>query len=182
MPLVNPTLPNQGESADASDISQPILDILAVFNGHIGADNLEPGTIPTSLGANSVTTTMLANGAVTNVKLASNAVAPQNVAAANTITDNSTLTPVATSRAYAVTALAQNATIAAPTGTPAEMQPLTIRIKDNGTSRTLAWNTIYRVFGVTLPTSTVAGKNLYVSTVYNAIDTKWDVVGIARES
>lgn len=182
MPLVNPTLPNDGESADAADVSQPILDLLAVFNGHIGADNLEPGTITTSISDGSIVTAKLAAGAVTNAKLASAAVAPQNVVPANTIADTGTITPVATSRAYAVTALAQNATIAAPTGTPGELQALTLRIKDNGTGRTLTWNAIYRAIGVTIPTSTTASKTLYVSLVYNNADTKWDVVGVARES
>lgn len=70
MPLVNPTLPNDGESADAADISQPFLDLLAVFNGHIGADNLEPGTILAgNIASNAVTTVKIANGAVTNAKL-----------------------------------------------------------------------------------------------------------------
>ena len=44
MPHVNPTLPNQGETADATDISTPFAELLAVFNGHIGPDNMEPGS------------------------------------------------------------------------------------------------------------------------------------------
>jgi hypothetical protein len=80
MPLVNPTLPNDGESADAGDISVPFLALLAVFNGHIGADNIEPGTIPAALGVGSITTTMLAALAVTGAKIAAGAITPDKVA------------------------------------------------------------------------------------------------------
>lgn len=45
MPIVNPTLPNDGEDADAADISGPIAAILAVLNGHIDEDNLEDGGV-----------------------------------------------------------------------------------------------------------------------------------------
>lgn len=44
MPFVNPTLPADGETADAEDISVPFSTLLAIFNGHIGEDNMEPGT------------------------------------------------------------------------------------------------------------------------------------------
>lgn len=83
---------------------------------------------------------------------------------------------------YAVTALAANATFGAPTGTPYHGQRLMVRVKDNGTSRTLGWNAIYRVIGVVLPTATVANKTLYVAMIYNATDTKWDVLAVGQET
>lgn len=183
MPLVNPTLPNDGESADAGDITAPFLALLAVFNGHIGADNIEPGTIPAALGAGSIDNTMLAANAVTTGKIADGSITPAKVAAAVSVASSTAgvITALTSSRMYVVTALAENATIAVPTGTPAEGQALTFRIKDNGTSRTLTWNAIYRVMGVTLPTSTVIGKELYVSCAYNAVATKWDVLSVARQ-
>lgn len=96
---------------------------------------------------------------------------------------SATPTPSAdTTDAYLLTALAANATFGAPTGTPADGQRLSIRVKDNGTARTLAWNAIYRAVGVTLPTTTVVGKTLYVTAVYNTADTKWDVVTVAQEA
>lgn len=184
MPLVNPTLPNDGESADAGDITAPFLALLAVFNGHIGADNIEPGTIPAALGAGSIDNTMLAANSVTAGKVADGSITPAKVAAAVAVASSSTavITPLTSSRMYIVTALAENATIAVPTGTPVEGQGLTFRIKDNGTGRTLTWNAIYRVIGVTLPTSTTAGKELYVNCAYNAVAAKWDVLSIGRQS
>lgn len=82
---------------------------------------------------------------------------------------------------FTVTALAANATFAAPSGTPVDGNYLTIRIKDNGTSRTLSWNAIYRVIGTTLPTATTISKTIYVGCRYNSADTKWDVIAVASE-
>lgn len=82
---------------------------------------------------------------------------------------------------YILTALGVAATFGAPTGTPTEGQNLIIRVKDNGTARVLAWNAIYRAIGLVLPTTTVAGKTLYVGCRYNALDTRWDVIAIAQE-
>jgi hypothetical protein len=93
----------------------------------------------------------------------------------NTITTSSTPTPAGdTTDMFTVTALAGSATFAAPTGTPTDGQPLMIRIKDNGTARTLAWNPIY-VAGsdVALPTTTVISKTMYVGFFYDAALTKW---------
>ena len=83
---------------------------------------------------------------------------------------------------YTVTALAAGATFGAPTGTPTNGQTLIIRIKDNGTARTLAFNAIYRAVGVTLPTTTVISKTLYLAMIYNSADTKWDVIGVRLEA
>jgi len=82
---------------------------------------------------------------------------------------------------YEITALAANATLQPPTGSPQNGQALIIRIKDNGTPRTLSYNAIYRAVGVLLPTTTVASKWLYLSMIYNSNDTKWDVTGVAQE-
>lgn len=83
---------------------------------------------------------------------------------------------------YQLTALAAGATFAAPTGTPTEGQSLIVRIKDNGTARTLAWNAIYRAIGVALPTTTVLSKTMYVGLRYNATDTRWDMLAVSVEA
>lgn len=82
---------------------------------------------------------------------------------------------------YNVTALAVGTTFNAPTGSPTDGQKLTIRIKDNGTPQTIAWNAIFRVIGTTLFTTTVANKTFYVGCIYNAADTKWDVISVAQQ-
>jgi hypothetical protein len=83
---------------------------------------------------------------------------------------------------YAFTALAANLTINAPTGTPADGEKITLRILDNGTSRTLTWNGTYTAIGVTLPTSTTANKTVYIGCVYNAANTRWDVIAVTTQA
>ena len=103
-----------------------------------------------------------------------------------TVADAATITPTAdSSDQYNVTALAQAATIAAPSGTPTDGQRLTIRILDNGTGRALTWTTssgAYRAIGVTLPTTTTANKTIYVGCVYNSAAVFWDVVAVAEQA
>lgn len=83
---------------------------------------------------------------------------------------------------YRVVSLGGALTINAPSGTAQDSQKLIIRIKDNGTTRTLTWNSIYRAIGVTLPTATTAGKTHYIGMIYNITDTKWDVVAVGVEA
>jgi hypothetical protein len=100
------------------------------------------------------------------------------------VASSSTPTPTGDSKEneYYLTALAVNATFAAPSGTPVNGNNLLIRIEDNGTARTLAWNAIYEPVGVTLPSTTVLGKKMYVGCIYNSTDSKWDVVSVINEA
>jgi hypothetical protein len=95
----------------------------------------------------------------------------------------SSLTPsVATAEIYAYTALAANLTINAPTGTPVDGNKLMFRLLDNGTARTLTWDATYTVMGVTLPTTTTASKTTYVGCIYNANNTRWDVIAVTTQA
>lgn len=109
-----------------------------------------------------------------------------NIEIANQVSISSDTTPNPTGNykenEYYLTALAGNATFAAPSGTANNGNTLLIRVKDNGTSRTLSWNSIYRAIGVTLPTSTTVGKTLYIGCIYNSSDSKWDVVSIVEQA
>ena len=94
-----------------------------------------------------------------------------------TVTSSATVTPLSTNDLVIITAQAVGLTLANPTGTFTEGQALMIRIKDNGTARTIAFDTNYRAIGVTLPTTTVISKTLYLGIIYNSTDSKWDVIG-----
>lgn len=97
----------------------------------------------------------------------------------NGTTSSATITVNAdTTDNYNVTALATNATIAAPTGTPVQSQELVIRITSDATIRTLTWNAIFRAGSeLPLPTATISSKTHYLAFIYNADAVKWDFVG-----
>ena len=75
-----------------------------------------------------------------------------------------------------LTALGTAVTIEDPSGTPSQSQRLVIRIKDDGTGRAITWDSVFREIGITLPTTTVATKTIYVGFMYNATDSTWDAV------
>jgi len=88
---------------------------------------------------------------------------------------------------YAITALANALTINADANaSPADGQRMMFRFKDNGTARALTWTTgstnSFRVVGVTLPTTTVASKLVYIGCIYNAADSRWDAVAVSQEA
>jgi hypothetical protein len=84
------------------------------------------------------------------------------------------------------TALANALTINADAGTPTDGQKTIFRFQDNGTARALTWTTgsskSFRAIGVTLPTTTVVNKTVYVGCIYNLGDARWDVVAVAQEA
>jgi len=80
---------------------------------------------------------------------------------------------------FILTALAQDTDFGMPGGTPLDGQKLIIRIKDDGTARTLTWNTVFREStDLPKPTITVLGKTLYLGFIYNAADSKWDCLAV----
>jgi hypothetical protein len=99
-----------------------------------------------------------------------------------TVISGATITPTGSSTQYNITALAESAVIAEPSGTPTDGQKLTLRIIDDGTPQTLSWDPIYVVIGTTLPTTTVASKFVYVGCIYNAQSSTWDVVSVAQQA
>ena len=104
---------------------------------------------------------------------------PRDVTAATA----TTLTPdVSVGDIYAYTALASALTINAPIGSPTNGEKLMFRLLDNGTGRALTWNATYTVIGVTLPTTTTASKTTYVGCIYNANNTRWDVIAVTTQA
>lgn len=99
------------------------------------------------------------------------------------VTSASTVTPVwTTDDQVNVTALAANVTLANPTGTPSDGQVMFVRIKDNGTARTIGYGANYRAVGVTLPTTTVINKTVYLGGKWNAADSKLDILAVGQEA
>lgn len=154
---------------------------LAVGNGGTGATTLTG--IVKGNGAGAFTAVTAPSGTIVGTTDTQTLTNKRLTPRIGTTASSATPTPDADAHdQYNVTALAAGATFAAPSGTPTDGQKLTLRVKDNGTARTLGFNAIYRAIGVTLPTTTVISKTLYVGCIYNAADTKWDVVSVAQEA
>jgi hypothetical protein len=139
--------------------------------GNVGIGNTPSGTYKLEV------TGTIAATAISNTRINPRVVS---------ITSAATITPAGdTCDQYEVTALAVGATIAAPSGTPVDGQKIILRIKDNGTAQSLTWTTTsgaYREIVITLPTSTVISKVVYVGCVYNSQDTFWDVIAVAQQA
>jgi len=107
---------------------------------------------------------------------------PRVVSAASYTTDTGTSLDFSTCDLFIVTAQAGALKFNNPSGTPVQGEKMIIRIKDNGTARALTYDTQYRAIGVTLPTTTVISKTLYIAGFWNATDTKFDVTAVGQES
>lgn len=174
----------------AADITSGTLDIARIPTGTssttvtVGNDSRLSNTrTPTD---NTVSTAKIQDAAVTVAKLGPD-VGPAMQAVASrprvlSSASEATLTVNVDNHDQAVlTAQAAALTIAAPTGSPADGHKILYRIKDNGTARSITWNSVFRIVGVKLPTTTVANKTLYVGAVWNAADSKWDVIAVGQE-
>jgi hypothetical protein len=82
---------------------------------------------------------------------------------------------------YTITAQAEAITIANPTGSPVEGDGFVVKIKDNATARAISFGSDFRAIGVDLPTTTTESKLMYIVSVWNSIDSKWDVINITQE-
>lgn len=124
--------------------------------------------------ATATTATNVSNGLVSSSRI--------NPRVSST-TSTASITPdISSFDQYAVTAQTATLTINAPTGTPVDGNKLIFRILDNGTSQTLSWNATYTVIGVTLPTATTINKMTYVGCIYNAANTRWDVIAVTTQA
>ena len=98
-----------------------------------------------------------------------------------TTTDDATaVIDVAVTDVYQLTAIANNTTFSF-TGTPTDGQNFIIRYKDAGVSKTLTW-TGFTQIGVTLPSSTTAGKWGYVGVTYNSAAVQYHAIAVVTEA
>lgn len=137
----------------------------------------------------SVDTAQIADDAVDSPQIAAGAVDAEHISSSELFklarissSASGDITPdIDTYNMYIRTAQAAALNINAPTGTPSSGQSLIFRIKDNGTARAITWDATFRAVGLTLPTTTVISKVVYVGCIYNSDETKWDAIAIAEE-
>lgn len=98
------------------------------------------------------------------------------------VTSSATVTPTFSNDLVKVTAQAAALALANPSGTAVDGWGVVIRIKDNGTARAITYGTQYRALGVSLPTTTIVSKTLYLACVWNVEDTKLDVLSVGQEA
>lgn len=142
-------VPAVAGGAGAGDVVGPassVADRIAAFNGTTGK--------------------LLKDGGKTIAELRAPAI--------QSVTSSATVTPTFSDDMVKITAQAAGLTLANPTGTAIEGLGMVIRIKDNGTARSIAYGSQYRAIGITLPTTTVIGKTTYIAMIFNSDDTTWD--------
>ena len=130
-----------------------------------------------TVGATTATT-----GAFTTLTASTNINSTRINPRTSTATSTATLTPdISAFDQYNLTAQASILTVAAPIGTPVDGNKLIIRIMNIGVGYSISWNATYTVIGTTLPASMPPAKMIYVGCIYNAANTRWDVVAVTTQ-
>lgn len=185
--LIAPLLGTPASGTLTNCTGLPIAGLVASTSTAIGVGSIELGhatdtTIArVSAGVISVEGVTIPSISSTNT-LTNKRINPRLVTAASYTTDTGTSLDISTCDQFEITAQAGALLFNAPSGTPVGGNKLIIRIKDNGTARALTYNAIFRAMGNALPTTTVISKTLYMGFIYNATDTKWDLVAVAQEA
>lgn len=100
-----------------------------------------------------------------------------------TATSAATLTPnTDVYDQYHITAQSEDITIADCSNSPKDAEKMIVRIKDDGTGRGITFGDSYRGVGETLPTTTTSSKTLYMGFIWNATDSKMDLVAVSEEA
>lgn len=145
-------------------------------------EDVAVATLKTDLSLNNVDNTSNATERAATATLTNKRINPRLVTATSYTTNTGTSLDVSTCDQFQITAQAGALLFNAPNGTPVGGNKLIIRIKDNGTARALTYNAVFRAMGNALPSTTVISKTLYMGFIYNATDTKWDLVAVAQEA
>jgi len=162
--------PAQGGTGVANNASSTL-----TISGAFGTTLTVSGTTAITLPTSGTLATLAGTETLTSKRI--------NPRVSSAASPTSPLTPDFSSYdVYAITGLTTALTINAPTGTPVDGNKLIFRILDNGTARALTWNATYTVIGVTLPTTTVVNKTTYVGCIYNANNTRWDVIAVTTQA
>lgn len=67
-------------------------------------------------------------------------------------------------------------------GSPTDFQRLMVRIKDDGTTRSINWGSAFEAKGADLPTATTPDKVTTVGLIYDSVTEKWGCVAAVTEA
>jgi len=185
--LVSPafTTPNLG-TPSAGTLTNctglPVNGIVDDTSSALGIGTLELGhasdTTLSRTGAGAIAVEGVAIPTISSTSTLTNKRITKRVA---TTTDDATaVINIDTTDVYELSAVA-NATEFTLTGTPTDGQTLMVRLKDAGVAKGLTW-TGFTAIGVTLPTTTVAGKWHYIGCVYNSAATAWHAIAVGVQA
>lgn len=155
-------------------LTADVTGVLPVANGGSGSNTIALNNVVLGNGTGAVQT--VAPGTSGNVLTSDGTTwkssAPTGGTSSTRINSTaSSATPsinVDTTDQFNITALAVNITSVTVTGTPTDGQKLIIRIKDNGTARSLAFGSSFSSSGsVSLPTTTVINKTHMLGFIYD---------------
>jgi hypothetical protein len=186
---VTTTAPSNGQilvwnSSGNTFAPNSVVPTLAVGNSTV--NTIVANTTSLSVGSNVVvnTSSIVVGNSTVKVTIDSTSIngSRMNPRVVSTATTASLTPDISAADQYNVTALDTALTINAPIGTPVDGNKLMIRLLDNGTTRALTWNGTYTVIGTTLPTSTTANKMSYIGCIYNAANTRWDVIAVTTQA
>lgn len=170
-------------TADTSSYSTTGTDTTYAYRSNNLSDLTNTSTARTNLGLGTAATMTGPSGTIvgtTDTQTLTNKRIDPRV---SSTTSTASVTPdVSAYDIYAFTAQAATLTINAPIGTPVNGDKLIFRILDNGSSQTLSWNATFTAIGVTIPTATTASKMTYVGCIYNATNTRWDVIAVTTQA
>lgn len=124
----------------------------------------------------------IADGGKTIAQVEASAASTARTPNVQSVTSSATVTPTFSNDLVKITAQASALTLSNPSGTAVDGWGLVIRIKDNGTARAISYGTQYRAIGVTLPTTTVVGKTLYLGGIWNTDETSLDIVAVGQQA
>lgn len=143
----------------------------------------QTGAGQTALNASSGQELQLCNNNTVIAKVTGSGLSGKIVPAINSTVTSNTITPDAdTNNMLSATGLAAGITIANHSGTPQNGQRLMVRLKDNGTARSISFGTAYAAGGVALPTTTTAGKMTHLGFIYDTGAAKWMLIASVTEA
>jgi len=70
----------------------------------------------------------------------------------------------------------------APSPTPHNGGRIALRIKDDGTARSISWDNVFRGIYADLPSKTIPGETTYLEFIYNELEGKYDLISPSRDT